>query len=146
MRTQTTLERWQQVHGLLDRGRRPAQCARRLQLSLNTVKRYARAAHPGAPRGHPIAAPAWSIPSRTTCAAAVPWTQACRSCACSRRSGNSATRQSEPALSLHHSGRVETDLSPVSPKQLTRLLLTRPATSATSSANFWTNSPPPSLR
>jgi hypothetical protein len=44
MRAQTTLERWQQVHGLLDRGVGLLECARRLQLSLNTVKRYARAA------------------------------------------------------------------------------------------------------
>ncbi|MFD9223532.1 ISL3 family transposase [Streptomyces sp. NPDC060064] len=38
-RAQTTLERWHQVHDLLE-------CARRLQLALNTVKRYARADRP----------------------------------------------------------------------------------------------------
>jgi transposase len=45
-RAQTTLERWQQVHGLLDQGVGLLECARRLQLALNTVKRYARADRP----------------------------------------------------------------------------------------------------
>jgi hypothetical protein len=42
----TTAERWRQVHGLLDRGTGLLECSRRLGLSLNTVKRYARAAEP----------------------------------------------------------------------------------------------------
>ncbi|CAG6395238.1 hypothetical protein SCOCK_300047 [Actinacidiphila cocklensis] len=45
-RAQTTLERWPQVHGLLDQGVGLLECARRLQLALNTVKRYARADRP----------------------------------------------------------------------------------------------------
>jgi hypothetical protein len=45
-RTQTTLERWHQVHHLLDQGVGLLECARRLQLALNTVKRYARADRP----------------------------------------------------------------------------------------------------
>ncbi|MEU1600477.1 ISL3 family transposase [Streptomyces sp. NPDC005708] len=45
-RAQTTLERWHHVHGLLDQGVGLLECARRLQLTLNTVKRYARADHP----------------------------------------------------------------------------------------------------
>jgi hypothetical protein len=45
-RAQTTLERWQQVHNLLDQGVGLLECARRLQLALNTVKRYARADRP----------------------------------------------------------------------------------------------------
>ncbi|MEU6512302.1 ISL3 family transposase [Streptomyces sp. NPDC046942] len=45
-RAQTTLERWHQVHGLLDQGVGLLECARRLQLALNTVKRYARADRP----------------------------------------------------------------------------------------------------
>jgi DNA-binding NarL/FixJ family response regulator len=44
---QTTAERWRQVHDLLERGTGLGECARRLGLSLNTVKRYARAAEPG---------------------------------------------------------------------------------------------------
>jgi transposase len=45
-RAQTTLERWHQVHRLLDQGVGLLECARRLQLSLNTVKRYARGDRP----------------------------------------------------------------------------------------------------
>jgi hypothetical protein len=43
---QITLERWHQVHGLLDQGVGLLECAHRLQLALNTVKRYARADQP----------------------------------------------------------------------------------------------------
>ncbi|MFE9045680.1 ISL3 family transposase [Streptomyces sp. NPDC007818] len=45
-RAQTTLERWHQVHDLLEKGVGLLECARRLQLALNTVKRYARADRP----------------------------------------------------------------------------------------------------
>ncbi|GAA1217742.1 hypothetical protein GCM10009646_01130 [Streptomyces aureus] len=45
-RVQTTLERWHQVHALLDQDVGLLECARRLQLALNTVKRYARADRP----------------------------------------------------------------------------------------------------
>ncbi len=45
-RARTTLERWHQVHGLLNKGVGLLECARRLQLALNTVKRYARAEKP----------------------------------------------------------------------------------------------------
>ncbi|MFG2715433.1 ISL3 family transposase [Streptomyces goshikiensis] len=45
-RAQTTLERWHQVHDLLDQGMGLLECGRRLQLALNTVKRYARADRP----------------------------------------------------------------------------------------------------
>ncbi|NVK80019.1 ISL3 family transposase [Streptomyces morookaense] len=45
-RAQSTLERWHQVHGLLDQGVSLLECARRLQLALNIVKRYARADRP----------------------------------------------------------------------------------------------------
>ncbi|MGW6674494.1 ISL3 family transposase, partial [Streptomyces vinaceus] len=45
-RTATTQERWRQVHTLLDQGVGLLDCARRLQLALNTVKRYARIPEP----------------------------------------------------------------------------------------------------
>nr|WP_086018991.1 ISL3 family transposase [Streptomyces viridosporus] len=45
-RARTTLERWHQVHDLLEKGVGLLECARRLQLALNTVKRYARADRP----------------------------------------------------------------------------------------------------
>ena len=46
-RTATTAERWQQVHDLRARNVGLLDCARRLGLSLNTVKRYDRAGEPG---------------------------------------------------------------------------------------------------
>ena len=45
-RAATTLERWQQVHDLRARNVGLLECARRLGLSLNTVKRYDRASEP----------------------------------------------------------------------------------------------------
>lgn len=45
-RAQTTLERWHHVHDLLGQGVGLLECARRLQLALNTVKRYTRADQP----------------------------------------------------------------------------------------------------
>ena len=42
----TTAERWRQVHQSTDRGTGLLECSRRLRLSLNTVKRSARAAEP----------------------------------------------------------------------------------------------------
>jgi transposase len=45
-RAATTLERWQQVHELRARNVGLLECARRLGLSLNTVKRYDRASEP----------------------------------------------------------------------------------------------------
>lgn len=45
-RAQTTMERWQQVHDLLDAGVGLGDAARRLGIAMNTVKRYARATKP----------------------------------------------------------------------------------------------------
>lgn len=45
-REKTTLERWHAVHNLLNQGVGLLDCSRRLGLSLNTVKRYARVREP----------------------------------------------------------------------------------------------------
>ena len=45
-RAETTRERWQQVRDLREKGAGLLECARRLGLSLNTVKRYDRASEP----------------------------------------------------------------------------------------------------
>lgn len=45
-RATTTRQRWHQVHDLLDQGVGLLDCARRFNLALNTVKRYARAPEP----------------------------------------------------------------------------------------------------
>jgi transposase len=46
-RTEAKLERWQQIHDLLSQGTGLRECARLLDLSVKTVRRYARADHPG---------------------------------------------------------------------------------------------------
>jgi hypothetical protein len=46
VRAATTRQRWEQVHALLDRGVGLLECARRLGLALNTVKRYSRISEP----------------------------------------------------------------------------------------------------
>ncbi|MEV5709234.1 hypothetical protein [Actinoallomurus sp. NPDC052274] len=56
----TTLQWWQQVHDLLDAGVGLLECARRLDLALNTVKRYARIADPAQMRRAPQCRPALS--------------------------------------------------------------------------------------
>lgn len=70
-RGETTRERRQQVHDLLDQGVGLLERAHRLQLALNTVKRCARVAEPQqlkkAPRD---TGPPWSTPTASTCAAA----------------------------------------------------------------------------
>ncbi|MET7519651.1 ISL3 family transposase, partial [Streptomyces sp. NPDC005480] len=53
VREQTTRERWQRVHHLLDQGVGLLECARRLDVALNTVKRYARMKEPTGDRRAP---------------------------------------------------------------------------------------------
>lgn len=45
-RARTILERWHQIHDLLDQGVGLLECGRRLRLALNTIRRYARADRP----------------------------------------------------------------------------------------------------
>jgi transposase len=124
---QTTAERWRQVHDLTDRGTGLLECSRRLGLSLNTVKRYARAAEPG----RMIRAP------RYRATLVDPYRDHLR-----------ARRAEDPAVPVHQllaeirergypgsmnllyryitQGRVEADRPHLSPRRVTRMLLTRP--------------------
>jgi transposase len=52
-REQSTMERWHAIHNLLDQGVGLLDCARRLGLALNTVKRYARVPEPDRMRRPP---------------------------------------------------------------------------------------------
>lgn len=63
-RAATTAEQWQQVHELTDNGVGELECARRLNLGLNTVKRYARAAEPETLRRAPQYRPTLMAPYR----------------------------------------------------------------------------------
>ncbi|WP_081883596.1 ISL3 family transposase, partial [Glycomyces tenuis] len=127
-RARTTLERWHAVHDLLNAGVGLMDCARRLQLSLNTVKRYMRAAEPDRIRPTPQ--------YRTTLVD--PYRDHLRR----RRSEDPAVTVKqllEEIKALGHTGsqnlldryinqgRVEADRRPIAPRRLTGLILTAPA-------------------
>jgi len=127
-RAVTTRERWQQVHDLLDKHAGLLECARRLNLGLNTIKRYARASQPERLARAPQYRPTLVDPYRDHL----------------RR-----RREADPAAPILHlfneikalgyqgsfnllyryitQGRVESDRPAVSPKRLARYLLTRPS-------------------
>ncbi|GII56020.1 hypothetical protein Pth03_44090 [Planotetraspora thailandica] len=126
-RAKTTRERWHQVHDLLGKGVGLLECARRLNVSLNTVKRYARVSEPERLQRAPQYRPTLVDPYRDHL----------------RR-----RRSDDPAVPVGHlfneikalgyqgsfnllypyitQGRVEADRLPISPRRLARLLLTRP--------------------
>jgi transposase len=126
-RAATTRDRWQHVHALLDKGVGLLECARRLNLALNTVKRYARISQPERLIPAPQYRPTLVDPYRNHL----------------RR-----RREQDPAVPITHlfneirqlgytgsfnllyryitQGRVEADHPAISPRRLTRQLLTRP--------------------
>ena len=124
---QTTAERWRQVHDLTGKGTGLLETSRRLGLSLNTVKRYARAAEPD----RMIRAPKY----RATMAG--PYRDYLRK----RRAEDPAVPVQRLLAEIRElgyagssnlltryitQGRVESDRPHLSPKSVTRLLLTRP--------------------
>jgi transposase len=129
MHARTTAERWRQVHDLLDKGTGLLECSRRLNLSLNTVKRYARAAEPErmirAPRYRPTLVDPYRDHLRRRRAEdpAVPVT---RLLAEIRELGYAGSMN----LLYRYitQGRVEADRPHLSPRRVARLLLTRPET------------------
>lgn len=126
-RAATTRERWHQIHALLEQNVGLLECARRLNLSLNTVKRYARAGEPERLQRAPQYRPTLVDPYRDHL----------------RR-----RREQEPAVgnlqlfreikALGYAGsmnllvryitqgRVEGDRPPMSPRRLASLVLTHP--------------------
>ncbi|MFD9575947.1 ISL3 family transposase [Streptomyces sp. NPDC059982] len=126
-RAQTTLERWHQVHGLLNQGVGLLECARRLQLALNTIKRYARADRPERMLRVPKYRSSLVDPHRDHLR---------------------KRRAEDPAVPVQHlfeeikalgftgclnllhkyinQGRADADRSHISPRRLARMLLTRP--------------------
>jgi hypothetical protein len=91
-RAATTLERWQQVHELRARNVGLLDCARRLNLSLNTVKRYDRASEPERLQRVPKYRPTLVDPHRDYLRKRRAEEPASRFGNCCGRSGNSATR------------------------------------------------------
>lgn len=123
----TNRERWHHVHDLLDRGVGLLECARRLNLALNTVKRYARVPEPErlirAPKYRPTLVDPYRDHLRR------------------RRDEDPAAPVSHlfaeirelgypGSLNLLHKyinqGRVEADRPALSPRRLARYLLTHP--------------------
>ncbi|MFE3202338.1 ISL3 family transposase [Embleya sp. NPDC059237] len=124
---QTTRERWNRVHELLGKGVGLLECARRLDVSLNTVKRYARIREPDAlrraPRYRPTLVDPYRDHLRTRRAAdpAVPVTQLFREI---KELGYTGS------FNLLHryltQGRAEGDRPVTTPRRFARILLTRP--------------------
>jgi transposase len=127
VRAATTRERWHQIHALLDKGVGLLECARRLNLALNTVKRYARVPEPDRLIRAPQYRPTLVDPYRDHLRA--------------RREQNPAvpvTRLFDEIRQLGYTGsfnllyryitqgRVEADHPALSPKRVTGLLLTHP--------------------
>jgi transposase len=127
--TTTTLARWHQVHDLLGAGVGLLECARRLNLALNTVKRYARVEAPERMRRAPQYRPTLVDPYREYLRKrraedpAVPVLQLFREI---RERGYAGSQN----LLYRYitQGRVEDDRPDISPRGLARLLLTRPDT------------------
>lgn len=127
-RAQTTRERWQRVHALLEQKVGLSERARRLNLSLNTVKRYARATEPERMLRAPAYRPTLVDPfrehlrrQRRAAEPAVGFTQLFREI---KELGYPGSMN----LLVRYitDGRVEGDRPPMSPRQLTRLMLTHP--------------------
>nr|WP_152889776.1 ISL3 family transposase [Streptomyces adustus] len=126
-RAQTTLERWHQVHGLLEKGVGLLECARRLQLALNTVKRYARADRPErmllVPKYRASLVDPYRehLRRRRTEDPAVPVSHLFEEIKALGFTG---------CLNLLHKyinqGRADADRSHISPRRLARMILTRP--------------------
>jgi hypothetical protein len=126
-RAQTTLERWHQVHDLLEKGVGLLECARRLQLALNTIKRYARADRPERMLRVPKYRASLVDPyrehlrKRRTEDPAVPVNLLFEEIKALGFTG---------CLNLLHKyinqGRADADRSHISPRRLARMILTRP--------------------
>ena len=125
-RAETTLERWQQVHDLLCKGVGLLDCARRLDLALNTVKRYARADRPErlqrAPQYRPTLVDPYRdhLRKRRAGDPAVPVQQLLREI---RELGYQGS--SNLLVRYINQGRAEGDRPHLSPRQAARILLTR---------------------
>lgn len=126
-RADTTLERWQQVHDLRGKGAGLLECARRLGLSLNTVKRYDRASEPGRLQRVPKYRPTLVDPyrdylrKRRAEEPGVPVRQLLREI---RERGYQGS--SNLLVRYINQGRLDGSQPHLSPRRAARLLLTRP--------------------
>ena len=127
-RAETTAQRWREVHDLLGKGTGLLECSRRLGLSPNTVKRYARAAEPErlvrAPQYRPTLVDPYRDHLRAR-RAEDPAVPVLRLLAEIRDLGYPGSMN----LLYRYitQGRVESDRPHLSSRRVARLLLTRPA-------------------
>jgi len=126
-RAATTLERWQQVHELRARNVGLPGCARRLNLSLNTVKRYDRASEPQRLQRVPKYRPTLVDPyrdylrKRRAQEPGIPVQHLLREI---RERGYQGS--SNLLVRYINQGRLEADRPHLSPRRAARILLTRP--------------------
>ncbi|MCI2424383.1 ISL3 family transposase, partial [Saccharopolyspora sp. K220] len=126
-RAATTRERWRQVHDLLERGVGLLEVARRLNLALNTVKRYARIDQPErlvrAPQYRPTLVDPFRdyLRRRREKDPAVPVLQLLNEI-----TERGYTGSQNLLYRYITQGRVEADRPAISPKRLSRYLLTHP--------------------
>ena len=126
-RAATTAERWQQVHDLRARNVGLLDCARRLGLSLNTVKRYDRASEPQRLQRVPKYRPTLVDPyrdylrKRRAEEPGVPVQQLLREI---RERGYQGS--SNLLVRYINQGRLDSDRPHLSPRRAARILLTRP--------------------
>jgi transposase len=126
-RASTTLERWQQVHDLRARNVGLIDCARRLGLSLNTVKRYDRASEPERLQRVPKYRPTLVGPyrdylrKRRAEEPGIPVQHLLREI---RERGYQGS--SNLLVRYINQGRLDGDRPHLSPRRATRILLTRP--------------------
>lgn len=126
-RAANTTNRWKQVHDLLERGVGLLDCSRRLNLSLNTIKRYARASEPQRLQRAPQYRPTLVDPYREhlrTRREKDPGVAATRLLAEIRDLGYTGSQNL--LVRYLNQGRHLDDHSHLSPRRATRLLLTRP--------------------
>jgi transposase len=126
-RAATTLERWQQVYDLRARNVGLLDCARRLGLSLNTVKRYDRASEPERLQRVPKYRPTLVDPyrdylrKRRAEEPGIPVQHLLREI---RERGYQGS--SNLLVRYINQGRLDSDRPHLSPRRATRILLTRP--------------------
>jgi transposase len=126
-RAATTLERWQQVRELRSQNAGLLECARRLNLSLNTVKRYDRASEPQRLQRVPKYRPTLVDPyrdylrKRRAEEPGVPVQQLLREI---RELGYQGS--SNLLVRYTNQGRLDSDRPHLSPRRAARILLTRP--------------------
>ena len=126
-RAATTRERWHQIHALLEQNVGLLECARRLNVSLNTIKRYARAAEPERMQRAPQYRPTLVDPYREHLRRRREQDPAVGNLQLFREIKAQGYAGSMNLLVRYITqGRVEGDRPPMSPRRLTSLVLTHP--------------------